>query len=315
MPQFGQPGERIGYEVYPHPSGAPPILLIHGFTASSASFANNLGPLRTRFTVVTVDLLGHGESEAPEDVAPYTPDRAVDRIVGLMDFLGYVSAMVCGHSLGGAVAMRMAMDHPARVAGLVVINSNSAASSPKWREEVQPRLEEMAARIRAEGIGFLRESRLYPAASKRLPPDARSMLVRDFELLKPAGVAGTAEGLIAKVNAFERLPELTVPTLVVVGNRDAEFVRNAPRLVASLRRNIVQMVTLEDAGHAANLEQPEVFNAAVIRFATDCGYLADLKKAEGRRSLLYMAGGGLLTALIAGGIAGFVITQSGERRQ
>ena len=91
MPQFGQPGERIGYEVYPHPSGAPPILLIHGFTASSASFANNLGPLRTRFTVVTVDLLGHGESEAPEDVAPYTPDRAVDRIVGLMDFLGAVN--------------------------------------------------------------------------------------------------------------------------------------------------------------------------------------------------------------------------------
>ncbi len=229
-----------------------------------------------------------------------------------MDSLGYARALICGHSLGGALALRIALDQPDRVAGLIVINSNSAAGSPRWRDEVQPRLEEMATRIRAEGIGFLRESRLYPAASKRLPPEARAMLVRDFELLKPDGVAGTAEGLIARVNAFERLPELTVPTLIVVGNRDIEFVRNAPRMIASLRRNVVQMVTLEDAGHAANLEQPEVFNAAVVEFARGTGYLADRRKADGRKSLLYMALGGLLTALIAGGIAAFIITQGGD---
>ncbi len=312
MPQFGQPGERIGYEVYPHPQGAPPLLLIHGFTASSASFANNLGPLRAHFTVVTVDLLGHGESDSPPGSVAYTPGKAVARIIALMDSLGYARALICGHSLGGALALRIALDQPDRVAGLIVINSNSAAGSPRWRDEVQPRLEEMATRIRAEGIGFLRESRLYPAASKRLPPEARAMLVRDFELLKPDGVAGTAEGLIARVNAFERLPELTVPTLIVVGNRDIEFVRNAPRMIASLRRNVVQMVTLEDAGHAANLEQPEVFNAAVVEFARGTGYLADRRKADGRKSLLYMALGGLLTALIAGGIAAFIITQGGD---
>ena len=140
MPQFGQPGERIGYEVYPHPQGAPPILLIHGFTASSASFANNLGPLRNYFTVVTIDLLGHGESDSPPGAAPYVPNKAVGRILGLMDSLGYARALVCGHSLGGALALRMALDHADRVAGLIVINSNSAAGSPKWREEVQPRL-------------------------------------------------------------------------------------------------------------------------------------------------------------------------------
>ena len=82
MPLFGAPGERIAYQVYDHPDDAPPILLIHGFTASSASFLANIQDLRRNFTVVTVDLLGHGQSEAPAELDPYQPEAAIARIVG-----------------------------------------------------------------------------------------------------------------------------------------------------------------------------------------------------------------------------------------
>jgi pimeloyl-ACP methyl ester carboxylesterase len=303
MPQFGDPGQRIGYEVFPHAGNAPPLFLLHGFTASAASFMTNLPELSKHFTVVTVDLLGHGKSDAPEVLEPYTPGPAVERLVALMDHLGYVQVLVCGHSLGGAVGLRLALDHPSRVAGLVIINSNSAAGTPKWREEVQPRMVEMAERARAEGTDFLRESRLYPAKSQRIPPEPRAALVEHFDQLTAAGFAGTAEGLAAQVNAFERLPELSVPTLVVVGTRDAEFVKNAPRLIAELPGDIVRTVTIEGAGHAANLERADVFDAALLEFAREIGYLDAPGAKKNHRTLLLglgavfmVAGGGLLAA-------------------
>jgi hypothetical protein len=170
----------------------------------------------------------------------------------------------------------------------------------------------MAARVRAEGTAFLKESRLYPAASSRLPADARAQLVHDFEQLSPDGVAGTAESLVARVNVFERLPQLDVPTLIVVGLRDPDFVQNAPRLVAQLRRNIVQMVNLDDAGHAANLEKPEEFNAALVQFAEDLGYLRTDGMKRSRRAAIVMIGGSFVTAGLALLAAAIIIGQDNE---
>ncbi|MGE5594639.1 MAG: alpha/beta fold hydrolase, partial [Hyphomicrobiales bacterium] len=317
MPTFGAPGERIGYTVYSHPQGAPPLLLLHGFTASAASFISNIPVLRRDFTVITVDLLGHGASDAPIEVAPYRPEAAVSRLIGLLDHLGYHRALVCGHSLGGALALRLALDHPDRVAGLIVINSNSGAGDAEWRRQALPGLQAMAAQVRAEGTGILRNTRLYPAASRRLPEAARRLLTEDFDRLTAAGVAGTAEGLTANVNAFERLPELTVPTLVVVGDRDRDFARRAPAFVANMPRAAVQVLTLEDAGHAANLERPEEFDAAVLDFAQQLGYL-DTAEAEddgpepGSRGWLVIAGAAFVALGAALLAASFILGDDNE---
>ena len=290
MPLFGVDGERIGYTIYPHRKNAPPLLLFHGFTASAASFAANLPELRKHFTVVTVDLLGHGSSDAPSASEAYAPEQAVARVVALMDHLGFEDALLCGHSLGGALAVRVALDHPDRVAGIVVINSNSAAGTAEWRRDVQPGLVEMANRVRGEGTAFLKGTRLYPARSRRLPDESRRLLTEDFDRLTADGIAGTAEGLVARVNAFERLPELAVPTLVVAGDRDAEFMRNAPALLEALRAPIVRSVTLADAGHAANLEQPAAFEAALLDLAHEIGYTEPHADDERPNGWLVMAG-------------------------
>src|SRR5262245_34589437 len=199
MPLFGAPGERIGYEVYPHADGAPPVFLIHGFTASKASFEANLEGLRKRFTVVTVELLGHGDSDAPHSADAYRPERAVQRVLQLIEHLGFQRALICGHSLGGALALRIALSAPEWVAGLIVINSSSAAGSPEWREAARPRMQEMAERVRADGTAFMKSTRLYPAHSKRLDPRSKELLTRDFDRLEPQGLAGTAESLVIDV--------------------------------------------------------------------------------------------------------------------
>lgn len=275
MPLFGRPGERIAYSVHARSEGAPPLFLAHGFTASRASFGNNIEPLSEHFTVVVTELLGHGDSEAPVDSAAYGPGPAVERIVGLMDDLGYDRVVLCGHSLGGALALRVALDAPERLAGLVVINSNSAAGTPEWREAARPGLREMAARVRREGKEFLKKTRLYPAHSRRLPAEIRHQLAVDFDRMANAGLAGTAEALTVDVNAYERLGELRVPALVVIGELDREFVRNAPPFVERMPREIVRTVTIEGGGHAANVERREAFEAALIEFAAEIGYIGE----------------------------------------
>ncbi|MCL6645611.1 MAG: alpha/beta fold hydrolase, partial [Dehalococcoidia bacterium] len=282
MPLYGEPGQRIAYERYPHAGGGPPIYLLHGFTASASSFAANIAALREQFTVVTVELLGHGGSDAPDDPALYGPGPAVERILGLMDALGDERVLLCGHSLGGAVAVQCALAAPERFAGLVIINSASAAGTPAWAEAARAGMAELAARVRAEGTGFLKRTRLYPAHSRRLDERSRELLTRDFDRLTPAGLAGTAEGLIPFVNAFERLPELQVPVLVVAGQRDRDFMEVLPGFLAQLPHGLARVVELPEAGHAANLEQPREFEAAVVGFAREIGYLPPEEEA-GRR--------------------------------
>jgi 2-succinyl-6-hydroxy-2,4-cyclohexadiene-1-carboxylate synthase len=302
MPLFGKPGERINYTVYPHPNGAPPIVLVHGFTASNASFQANIPALKERFTVVTVELLGHGGSDAPALPQPYGPEEAELRLVNLFRHLGYEQVLLVGHSLGAALCLRLALDAPEWLAGLVVINSNSAAGTPEWREQARPRMLEMGARVRQEGTAFMRETRLYPAHSKRLDPESRELLVKAFDSLTPDGVAGTAEALVVDVNAYERWGDLEVPAMVVIGERDGDFVRAAPELLRRLPPGMVRSVRIPDAGHAANIEQAAAFEAALFRFASDIGYLPDdpapATGGFGGRALTAIG-----AALVTGGVA------------
>ena len=306
MPRFGKPGEQIGYTVYPC-AGGPPIVLVHGFTASSASFAANVPALNDRFEVVSAELLGHGESESPGDAAPYAPDAAVARILALFDELGHEKVLLCGHSLGAALCLRLALEAPQRLAGLILINSMSAAGTPEWREDARPGMVAMALRLRAEGSDFLRQTRLYPAQSKRLDPESRELLMRAFDATDANGLAGTAEGLVIDVNSFERLGELAVPTLVVVGDRDRAFAEAAPAFIGRMPAGVVREVHLEKAGHAANIEQPRAFEAAVTAFAEDLGYLTPAMLQAAAMRSKPSRGGSALTAvgggLVLGGLA------------
>ncbi|MEP7214600.1 MAG: alpha/beta fold hydrolase, partial [Anaerolineaceae bacterium] len=245
-------------------------------------------------------------SDAPIDPAPYAPDRAVARILALLDELGHEKVLLCGHSLGAALCLRLALDAPERLAGLILINSMSAAGTPEWRDDARPGMVTMAGRLRAEGSDFLRSTRLYPAHSKRLDPESRELLMRAFDATDPHGLAGTAESLVIDVNSFERLGDLEVPTLVVVGQRDKAFADAAPDFIERMPAVLVRRAHLADAGHAANIEQPEAFESAVIAFAEDLGYLPPAPvplippAGTGRGGLTLTTVGG---ALVIGGLA------------
>ena len=242
---FGEPGQQIAYSFHEGPPGAPVILLVHGFTACRAAFQGNIAGLSRHFTVVSTELLGHGDSDAPEDKLTYSTEATCSRLLGVADELGLERFFLCGHSLGAAVAIRVALDSPERLRGLVMLNSNSAAAPPEWHAKSGPRIAELGERARAEG------------------------LAEGFDKIKPHAFAYTGTELSAKVSSFERLHELSVPTLVVAGTGDHAFMSNLPGMLEKLPSNRVRLVNLEGAGHAANLEQPEAFKAAVVDFAAE----------------------------------------------
>src|SRR5690606_18998293 len=104
--------------------GGRPLLVLHGFTGAKEDFADHLPALaEAGWHVVAPDLRGHGETSKPDDEAAYSFEALRADALGLVDHLGWDRFVLAGHSMGGMVAQVLALDHPDRVAGLVLLGT------------------------------------------------------------------------------------------------------------------------------------------------------------------------------------------------
>src|SRR5438876_425258 len=179
----------LHYEI--HGSEGPYILLVHGMLSSRAQWMYNLDALGEFTRPIVIELLGHGRSPCPDDPALYSPQHYVAQFEAIREALGTERWLVIGQSLGAALTLRYALDHPERVIAQVFTNSNSALAGEGWRERVLPLMAAQAQRLRTEGRSALENHPLNPARGKRLPADARAALVADYALANPLGIALT----------------------------------------------------------------------------------------------------------------------------
>lgn len=281
-----------------HGSG-PALVLLHGFTASSVAFSRNIPELARRFTVVALDLPGHGDSDAPAAGEAYEADAIAARLDQFFDDLGLDELLICGHALGGALALRYAIEQPGRVAGAVLINSTAAVAGPGWREAARPGIEAFAARVRAEGAGWLLDSPMSPLRAQAIPAGVRARLAGALQSASPHALVAMAERLAVDINVPELLPALESPTLVVIGQRDHEFAGHVDGFLRRAPQGIVTTTVLPGAGHAANIEDPSGFHEALFGFAEAIGYLQPAVSWFGRGNALVGAG----ATLMVGGFA------------
>lgn len=251
-----------GLHVDVHGDGRLPyLLLVHGFLSSRAQWRPNIAALSAVCTPVTVDLLGHGRAASPADPDAYTVAAYVDRFEALRRDLGAERWFICGQSFGAGLTLRYAIEHPRRIIAQVFTNSISGLSQVSAGNA-----EGRAARARAiakGGRAALEAMPFYPKPSKRLPPEIWEDLVADADLLSPIGVAGAFQATIPQLCQADSLGQITVPTLLVNGTREAAFqpLRDlAAREIAGL-----EVVDL-DGGHSVNLDNAAGFNAAVTDF-------------------------------------------------
>lgn len=255
----GEP--RLHYEV--HGTAGPFTLLVHGFLSSRAQWLPNLSSLSDFCRPVVVELLGHGRSPTPDDPALYTPQHYVEEFERVRLALGCERWLLCGQSLGAALTLRYALDHPERVIAHVFTNSNSALAEDDWTERVRPAMEAQARGLQAEGRRLLDQHPFNPARARRLPREAQEALTADYALHTLQGIAYTGLYTVPDSSARGRVGQNAVPTLLVVGEREERF--RAHRDFAERTMPRLEVVGL-NAGHAVNLEAPEGFNAAVATF-------------------------------------------------
>ena len=152
--------------------------------------------------------------------------------------------------------MRYALTHGEAVIGQVFTNTNSALAEDGWSERVRPVMEGQAQRLEQDGRRFIFEHPLSPARGSRLPADAKEALVADLGLHDPAGLARTGLYTIPESPVRSMLADNTVPSLLVVGERERRFADH--RRYAEEHMPLLDTVGL-DTGHAVNLEDADGF--------------------------------------------------------
>ena len=248
MPKLNRNGTDIYYEV--HGSG-PPLLLTHGYSSTSAMWQGQIEALSKHHTLLLWDMRGHGQSDYPSDPAAYSEALTVGDMAALLDTIGADSAIVGGLSLGGYMSLAFYRAHPERVRALLIIDTGPGFKKDDARDAWNKRSHETGDRFEREGLAVL-----------QLASRERSMVVhRDA-----SGLASAARGMLTQRDAgvIETLPHIKVPSLVVVGADDTPFLAASDYMAAKIPG--AKKVVIAAAGHAANIDQPQAFNDAVLSF-------------------------------------------------
>ncbi len=250
----------LHYEV--HGRTGPPILLVHGMLSSRAQWGPNLQALCALGRPVVVELFGHGRSPSPDAPECYTPEAYCAEFESIRRALGAERWFVIGQSLGAALTLRYALEHPDRVIAQAFTNSNSALGEPTSQQGSRPALEAFLERLESEGGAALERMSIHPKHS-RLPAEIKSSLVADAGLHSPRGVGLTVVHTALGASVRERIHENARPTLLLVGRREKRFAPH--REYAEKQMPRLEVVPL-DAGHAVNIEAAPAFNKAVGTF-------------------------------------------------
>ncbi|HET6449110.1 MAG TPA: alpha/beta fold hydrolase [Conexibacter sp.] len=236
------------------------IVLLHGFTQTGRSWGPTIAALGERYRALAPDIRGHGSAA---DVRP------VDFAAVHADVLALAPSrfVLGGYSMGGRIALSLALDPAARdrVARLVLIGASPGLSDADERRARRAADEALAERIEGEGIeAFAREWAALPLwADQPVGVAAAAHAMRLAQ--SPAGLAAALRGLGTGVMAplWERLPTLTCPVTLVVGERDAKFRALAERMAAALPQPTLHVVP--GAGHAVQLETPDAVAGLLAR--------------------------------------------------
>lgn len=243
-----------------------PVVLLHGFTGSTAGWGPTVAALAPEFTVVTVDIVGHGKSDAPDGIEHYRMDRCVDDLVALVRKAGFGRACWLGYSMGARTALQVAVRRPEAVAALILEGGSAGLATEEERAARVASDEALARRIEDEGIeAFVVQWEaisLFSTQSEELKTALRPGRLAASEV----GLANSLRGMGAGAQeaVHERLGSVRVPALLLAGDRDIKFTGIAGEMARAMPDATMEVI--EGAGHAAHLERPDAFHALVLGF-------------------------------------------------
>jgi pimeloyl-ACP methyl ester carboxylesterase len=255
-------GITLGY----HDRGrGVPLVFLHAFPFNRTMWAPQEEALSSQFRVITIDLRGHGESDAP--AWRYSLEQYAVDVKELLARLGVPKALFVGLSMGGYLEFALYRQFPETILGLVFADTRAEADKPeqvKWRFD-------LAQRTAAVGPSAVVDEMLLKLLSPKTYPQRPALVEQVRSIISAAPVTGIIGDLMAlaeRPDSSSLLSSIHVPTLVIVGEDD---VLTPPADAERIARGIrgARLVTIPEAGHLSNMEQPVSFNRALEEFLTD----------------------------------------------
>lgn len=247
MAHLTRDGVRIYYE---HHGAGPAVLLTHGYGATSQMWGGQVEAFKGRYHIILWDMRGHGQTDYPEDDAAYSEAHTVADMGAVLDACGEQSAVIGGLSLGGYSTLAFHLAHPERVRAMMLFDTGPGFKNPEARAAWNHRAHERAATLEAQGLAARGDSEEVRVSTHR----------------SADGLARAARGMLSQhdARAIESLPQIQLPTLVLVGAEDERFIAPSDYMAAKIPG--ARKVVIAGAGHASNLHQPEAFNRAMGEF-------------------------------------------------
>lgn len=255
--------EREGVSIYYEELGEGPVVVLgHSFLCSGEMWAPQVPALAERNRVINVDLRGHGRSgpvTKPCDVYDLLGD-----VVAVLDSLDIEDAVWAGLSIGGMVAMRAALSVPERVRALVLLDTHAGAETTFKRAKYRL----MNAGAKVLGIRPFIPAvvpLMFGKTSLKVRPQLVTEWGKKFSAIHMPSIGFILEALVRRDSVVDRLPEIGVPTLVMVGAEDASLPVVCSREISEGVPDST-LVILPEAGHLSTLEQPEAVTDAMTGF-------------------------------------------------
>jgi 3-oxoadipate enol-lactonase len=231
------------------------LLLVHAFPVDAEMWEPQLAALAGEAEMVAPSLPGFGDTPAAGDVL--SMDAAADFLAAELDRAGTSRAVVCGLSMGGYVAFSLWRRHRDRIAGLALADTRAEPDDQAGRE----RRRGVAEKARSEGSAAIADSP-PPLLSEGADPSLWERVKAMIRRQNGEAIAAASLGMAERPNSRPILPEINVPTTVIVGSADT---LTPPAMSETMAGAIpgAELVVLDGAGHLSNLEQPQGFTDAL----------------------------------------------------
>ena len=280
---------------YQEKGAGAPLVLLHGYMASTFAWKDVFDPLSQQFRVIAVDLKGFGFSGKPD--GDYTRRAQGDLVVQLLDHLKIDRAILCGNSMGGEVSMNAAVRHPDRVSALILVNSGGRHG--QWRQfdlaerdrvaGHRPGADVAGADFRFDWCATDCASDFYDnsiVTDEQVAAYYRPLKTRDGQR---AAYLAHAQGAINPIEP--EINKIEQPTLIIWGAEDELIPLEAGRRLNSLIAGS-RLVVFDKCGHVPQAEMPERFADEVRSFVTVAGSTFKPKREQPMKTVILCGGRG-----------------------
>jgi pimeloyl-ACP methyl ester carboxylesterase len=244
-----------------------PIVFLHAFPLNRTMWAQQEEALSSQFRVITLDLRGHGESDAP--LWRYTLEQSADDVNALLDQLAIQQAVFAGLSMGGYILFAFYRKYAARVKGLILADTRAQGDTAEGKDG-RFQMAQIAYKKGPSAIADMMLLKLLSSTSIQTRPDLVLKVRAMIEGNEISGIAGDLMAMADRPDSVPLLRQITCPTQIIVGELDQATPPSDAILMADHIPNS-RLTLIPQAAHLTNLEQPQAFNHIVTTFATELG--------------------------------------------